>query len=249
MSEITTSQPTPQAGPGQQRVIQRKSFQARLTHDAFVILCCYLILSGLCVFIHPLAAALGGEVMFFIRMSHRVIGVLYIIVPLVSAIIAPKGVAHIFKTLFHPWNKDDVDWLKKFVPYLLAPKTQHMPDQDEAKSGQHVADGAIWLCAFMMAISGAILLLGDTVMPLSNTAMGWWRIVHDVFFVLLDIFVIAHIYLGAGIFQPYRGTHRIMWGDGKVTEADALYHWGKWGRRELENGVNVSVEDIPAKKH
>lgn len=247
MAESNKVESVPQAGPGERRVIQRKSFQARLTHGVVVVTCIYLMLSGLCVFIHPLAAALGQDVMFFIRMSHRVIGVVFVVFPLISAILAPKGVAHIFKTLFHSWNQDDKDWLKKFVPYLLAPKSQHMPDQDEAKSGQHIADGAIWVCCLMMAVSGVALLLGDTVMPMSATALGWWRIVHDVFFVLLDIFVIAHIYLGAGIFQPYRGTHRIMWGDGKVDEASALYHWGKWARRELENGVNVSVEPDPKK--
>lgn len=238
----------PQAGEGQQRTIQRKSLQARITHGVTVVTCFWLIISGLCLFIHPLAAALGQDVMLVIRMSHRVIGVVFVLFPIISAIIAPKGVAHIFGNLFHKWDKDDKEWLKRFVPYMLNVKKVHMPDQDESKSGQRVADGAIWLCALMMAVSGVALLLGDTVLPLSDAAMGWWRICHDVFFVLLDIFVIAHIYLGAGIFQPYRGTARIMWRDGKVTESSALYHWGKYARRELENGVNVDVEPIPAKK-
>ena len=49
----------------------------------------------------------------------------------------------------------------------------------------------------------------------------------------------AHIFLGGGIFQPYRGTHRLMFGDGTVSESDALYHWGHWARKELESGKNV----------
>lgn len=32
-------------------------------------------------------------------------------------------------------------------------------------------------------------------------------------------------YLGLGIFTPYRGTVRLMFGDGKVSETDAVYHW------------------------
>ncbi len=242
----TTS--VPQAGPGQERTIQRKSLQARITHGVTVVTCIWLIISGLCVFVHPLSAALGQDVMTGIRMSHRVIGLVFVIVPLVSAILAPRGVGHILGNLFHRWSADDREWLKRFVPYMLNVKKVHMPDQDEVKSGQRVADGAIWLCALMMAVSGVALLLGDTVGHFSAEAMGVWRICHDVFFVLLDIFVIAHIYLGAGIFQPYRGTARIMWKDGKVTESNALYHWGKYARRELENGVNVGIEQAPAKK-
>ncbi len=248
MAEKTNAAPGPvTAGPGEERAIQRKSLQARITHGITVVTCVYLIISGLFVFIHPLAAAVGQNVMFFIRMSHRVIGVVFVVVPIISAIMAPKGVHHILHNLLHKWSKDDVVWLARFVPYLLNVKSVHMPDQDEVKSGQRVADGAIWVCALMMAVSGVALLLGDTVLTMSEAALGWWRIVHDVFFVLLDIFVIAHIYLGAGIFQPYRGTARIMWKDGKVSESDALYHWGKYARRELENGTNVTVEPKPEK--
>ncbi len=69
--------------------------------------------------------------------------------------------------------------------------------------------------------------------------MGVFRMLHDIFFVIMAIFAIAHIYLGAGIFQPYRGTWRIMFGNGLVSESDALYHWGDWAREELESGKNV----------
>ena len=51
----------------------------------------------------------------------------------------------------------------------------------------------------------------------------------------------AHIFLGTGIFQPYRGTHRLMFGDGMVSESDALYHWGHRAREELESGKKVVV--------
>lgn len=230
------------------RAIQRKSLQARITHDVTIICCIWLIISGLFVFVPPLAAAVGPDVMFVIRMSHRVIGVVYIAVPVISAIIAPKGVRHIAKNLFAKWDKDDVSWIKKFVPYLLFCRKVHMPDQHEVKSGQRLADGMIWLCCLMMAISGAGLLLGDTVLPQPNWLMLTWRIAHDVFFILLDILAIAHIYMGSGIFQPYKGCARIMFGDGKVTEGAALYHWGHWAREELEKGDKVVEEPEPAGK-
>jgi formate dehydrogenase subunit gamma len=94
-----------------------------------------------------------------------------------------------------------------------------------------------------MAVSGLVLLLGTSVFHASAGALLVMRFVHDLFFILLVIFVVAHIYLGAGIFQPYRGTLRLMWGDGKVSESNALYHWGFWAREELEKGDNVVVEE------
>ena len=58
-------------------------------------------------------------------------------------------------------------------------------------------------------------------------------------FLLIAVFGLAHIFLGAGIFQPYRGTYKLMFGDGTVSESDALYHWGHWARKEIASGENV----------
>ena len=57
------------------------------------------------------------------------------------------------------------------------------------------------------------------------------------------MFGLAHIFLGAGIFQPYRGTAKLMFGDGTVSESDALYHWGHWARKEIASGKNVVEKD------
>ena len=75
----------------------------------------------------------------------------------------------------------------------------------------------------------------------------FWHLVHDIFFFLTVFVGIAHIYLGAGIFQPYRGTIRIMFGDGKVSESDAAYHWGYWANEEIALGRNVTVEEVKKK--
>ena len=69
-----------------------------------------------------------------------------------------------------------------------------------------------------------------------------------VFFCLTVFVGLAHIYLGAGIFPAYRGTARIMFGDGKVSESDAAYHWGYWANQELALGKNVTEEKDGAAK-
>ena len=134
-----------QRASGNVRYIKRHSKQARITHDVTIICCILLCISGLFVFVPPLTQAIGPDAVFAIRMSHRVIGVVFVAVPLVSAIMAPKGVAHIFKNLFAKWNSDDKKWMLLFFPYLFMAKWINMPDQDEVKSGQRFADGMLWV--------------------------------------------------------------------------------------------------------
>ena len=224
------------------RYIVRHGLQTRVTHGIFSISCILLAITGLFVFVPPLAAAVPSEVTFVIRIVHRVLGVTFIVVPIISGLTAPKGAKHMFGNYFKKWDKDDVTWIKRFIPYMLGPKRVHMPDQRELKSGQVVADGALIVGAFFIAISGVILLLGTTLVHFGATIMLVMRIVHDVAFIWLIVFGLAHIYLGLGIFQPYRKTYRVMFGNGKVSESDALYHWGYWARDEIDLGEHV-VDD------
>lgn len=222
-----------------ERYIKRHSKQARWTHGITVICCIWLMISGCFVFIPPLSQLVGPDVAFACRMSHRVIGVVFVAAPIISALKAPKGVAHIWHNNVTTWTSDDKLWMKLFLPYLFMAKKIHMPDQDEQKSGQRFADGVLWISGFFMAITGVVLLLGETVITLSTGVHGVFLLLHDVFFLIMAIFACAHIFLGAGIFQPYRGMWKVMWKDGMISESDALYHWGHWARKELDEGKNV----------
>ena len=226
------------------RYIKRHSLQARLTHDVTIICCIMLCLSGLFVFVPPLNALVGSDVVFVLRMSHRVIGIVFVVVPLVSALLAPKGVAHIFKELFAKWNKDDRKWMMLFFPYLFGAKWLHMPDQHQNKSGQRFADGMLIILCLLMAVTGVALTLGTTVIDMSAGAHAVWLLLHDIGFFGICVFGMAHIFLGGGLFQPYKGTYTLMFGDGTVSESAALYHWGHWAREEIESGKNVVEKPV-----
>ena len=223
------------------RYIKRHSLQARITHGTVAISCILLAITGLFVFVPALTALLPAGGLFAIRMLHRILGVLFIAVPVISAIMAPSGVKHMIKIYFPKWDSDDVTWMKRFVPYMLMPKKVHMPDAHDVKSGQRFADGVLFLAGFMIAISGIFLVIGTTFATLPAGLMLFMRLMHDVAFVMFAVFGVAHIYLGAGIFQPYRRSHRLMFGDGMVSESDAMYHWAHWARKELKSGENVVV--------
>ena len=230
-----------EAAAGERR-IKRHSRQTRWTHGITIVCCLLLCVSGLFVFVPALSQALGAQAVFTIRMSHRVIGAVFVLVPLISAIMAPKGVAHVFKNLFAKWNSDDKKWMLLFFPYLFMAKWIHMPDQYEVKSGQRFADGMLWVAGALMGITGLILVAGSTIVDL-GTGYGVVLFLHDLGFLLIAVFGLAHIFLGGGIFQPYRGTYKLMFGNGLVSEADALYHWGHWARKEIASGKNVVEKD------
>lgn len=186
----------------------------------------------------------GSDVVFVFRMVHRVCGVIFVVVPLFSAIASPKGVGHIVKNLFAKWTSDDKKWMMLFFPYLFMAKWIHMPDQDEVKSGQRFADGMLWLFGLLMAVTGVFLLIGELGLNLGTTAHGVLLFLHDFGFLMIAVFGLAHIFLGAGIFQPYRGTYKLMFGNGMVSESDAIYHWGHWAREEITEGKNVVEKPV-----
>ena len=203
------------------RYIQRHSLLTRVTHGVAAVACILLAVTGV-----------------------------FILVPLFAVLKSPAGFVHLFKEdIFGKWDKDDVTWAMKFPFYLFAPGKVHMPPQHHVKSAQRLADGALLFFCIMLALSGIVLWLNTGFPTGSGLKVDFApetlllaHLVHDVFFFLTVFVGIAHIYLGAGIFQPYRGTARIMFGDGKVSESDAVYHWGYWANEEIALGKNVTVE-------
>lgn len=233
------------------RYIQRHSLLTRVTHGVVAISCILLSITGLFVFWPTLGGSImGGDFTHIMRWCHRIIGIPFILVPLYALVKSPKGAAHLFKEdIFGKWDKDDFEWAAKFPFYLFAPGKVHMPPQHHVKSAQRLADGALLFFCVVMAITGMILWLNTGLLPnggwkysFSPDTLLMTRLLHDIFFFLTVFVGLAHIYLGAGIFQPYRGTARIMFGDGKVSESNAAYHWGYWANTELASGKNVTIE-------
>jgi len=221
------------------RYIQRHSLLKRWIHGIHMVATLVLIASGTVIFIPAVGRAVGPDIVQMVRLGHKIFAVVFIVGPLVGLIVAPKGFVHIMKNLFAKWDADDKLFMRKFAKYMFAPKTTHMPPQHEVKSGQRLADGLLLFAAALIAVTGVVLWAGQFVSPeVFRIAL----LLHDVAFTLVVCIMCAHIYLGAGIFQPYRGLARLMFGNGRVTEEEALYHWGHWAEEELASGKNVIEE-------
>ena len=214
---------------------------ARSLHWIHTIACLSLYVTGLILFIPSLAAAVGVTTVQGARIIHRVMAAIFIIAPVASVFIQPKGFVHVLKGWFFKWDDKDKEFMAKFAKYLFFGGKEHMPDQKYMKSGQAVADIPVVLLSIAIALSGIVLVWPDFFG--GGSIVRWSLLIHDGVMVLLGVMMIAHIYIGAGIFQPYRGSGRIMFGDGKVSEADALYHWGTWAREVLKaGGKDVTTE-------
>ena len=221
------------------RYIQRHSAFARGLHWIHTIACLSLFATGLILFIPAVAESVGAGTIQGARLVHRVMAAIFIVAPIASTIISPKGFVHLWKSLFFKWDADDKEFMKKFFPYLFFGAKQHMPPQRINKSGQGVADGMLIFASVAIAITG-VVLVWPTFFGIG--VVRWSLMLHDLLMIVVGILMIAHIYLGAGIFQPYKGSGRLMFGDGRVSESDALYHWGTWAKEELKKGDNVIVE-------
>ncbi len=240
------------------KYIKRHSVLARFTHDMVAVTTVLLALTGLFIFIMPLNNWAGADVTIGIAWAHKLIGIPFIFFPLLAILISPKGFVHFFKVdIFEKWDKDDYLFCKLFLPYLFFPSKVHMPPQREVKSGQRLADGILLFAGIMMGISGLILWLNTGLLPdgqwmikFSPGVMIFWKFMHDLFFIVMIVFGIAHAYLGAGIFEPYEGTGNLMFGNGMCSESNAVYHWGYWADVQLTLGNNVVevMDGVPPKK-
>lgn len=210
---------------------------ARTVHWVHTIACISLFITGVLIYVPSIANSLGVDALQVSRMIHRVAAALFIAIPLIAVVLKPSAFGHKLKEYFAPWTAEDKEFMKKFLPYLFAPKKIHMPKQDRYKSGQKVADMAVILFSILIAVSGAFMWGAKFFAP---ELVRWMYVLHDGSMIMLGVLLIAHVYVGAGIFQPYRGSARLMFGDGKIAVTDAKYHWGFWAEQELKDGTNVS---------
>lgn len=219
------------------KYIKRHNFWARFVHWAYAVFGIVLLITGLPLFVPGLGRALGFELLQTSSNVHMIFGILFVVVPLIGYLAKPSNLKHIVQNLFRRWDKDDVDFMKFFPLYLFNPKKYNMPKQHYIKSGQRASDMVMYLLIVIFMLSGVLMLLGVNLIPVWLFAIA--KFAHQVAFVIFAILLVIHIFLGAGIFQPYRRVSRGMFGDGLVSESDALYHWGHWAEEELASGENV----------
>ena len=206
--------------------LARYGAAARVLHYfnllAFII---FFYTGAALLFSDSLATIIGGSDVS--RMLHRIAAVIVIIGPLIGIIIRFGSFKEFVKDTF-TWQKGDTKWVLRFFIWLFRPSMEMPHTKTKDSAGQRMIawiliGGALW-----QVMTGVILLYRNA---FSKNVVLMATTMHDVGFFVLIVALMGHIYVGLGLFKPYRGIVRAMFGDGTVDEKLAKRLWPDWAKK------------------
>lgn len=174
-----------------------------------------LLLTGIVLLWPPLSSLAAGGVT---RMLHRIGIVLYVLWPVLYAILDPKGLRETIKESV-TFTHDDVLWFKHVVKYFLG-DTRNLPPQGRVNAGQKLHHIGVAVLSIFVAMSGVVLLLGPE--RLGATGLATAAMVHDLSMLALTVLLVGHLYFTF----VYKGLSAMT--TGYVSEEYARVEHPKW---------------------
>lgn len=167
--------------------IMRYAPSQRLVHwlgaTGFLLLLC----SGVALVWPPLSfLAYGGTS----RLIHQVGAVLFILWPILYAVLNPRGLLEVAKESF-TYGRADWEWLKRMPGYFLG-RAHQMPKQGRINAGQKLHHAATAIFAASVACSGLVLWFGKG--QLGGDGLAVVAMVHDLSMLTLTVLFIGHVY-------------------------------------------------------
>ena len=201
-------------------MIERYTKKARWFHWIYVAVFLELVLSGLVIFVPWSSLSIVGQ---WVRLIHRIGAILMVAIPLIYAVLKPKQ-AYYFVIEAFQWGVDDLEWLKAAPNYYFGGDPRSMPPQGYVNSGMKLYRLAILIGGALFVITGFIMaFLKDIVPPV---VFQWSLFVHDFTFIVALCMFFLHVQLG--VFHPRMDESLLSIIDGKVSNAYASSHHGKW---------------------
>lgn len=213
-------------------VFYRNEKWKRILHLTHLVSTLVLYYTGFSWYYPALASSVGGY--GNVMLIHRAAAAVFIIVPLYMLVTRRRKVAHFLGELVH-WTFNDNKWMLKFPLYIFKYKETNMPDfEGKYNPGQKFSSSMqVGLC-LLLGISGLIWILLINYYPQTpQFVFEFLSLTHMLGALLLFLLLLGHIYLGAGIFRPYRGMLRTMFGDGYIDKDKAFNIWPRWAE-EME---------------
>ncbi len=212
----------------------------RVLHFTHLVSTLVLYYTGVSWYFPALAQVVGGygNIMF----AHRVAAAIFIVVPLYMLTTRWKKVVHTLGELVH-WTGKDTRWMLKFPTYIFNYEKTEMPNFDaKFNPGQRFSGSMqVGLC-LLMGISGLIWVFLERYYPqVPQIVFNFLGLAHLLGALFLLLLLLGHIYLGAGIFRPYRGMIRTMFGDGFIDKDKAYKIWPQWAE-EMEQQEDLGEE-------
>ncbi|RLC93780.1 MAG: hypothetical protein DRI39_04750 [Chloroflexi bacterium] len=216
-----------------QHEVERFRARSRWLHWAIVLASAALLLTGAFLYVDQwgIAAQDGWS-----RLIHRIMGVVFVGVPLLYFLITPGRTLAWIKEVFS-WGRDDIEWLKAAPEYYFGGDESRMPPQPHMNSGQKMWALVAVVCGVGLAITGLIMWFfkGDV----GPGVFQWSVFFHDVFVIAGGTMTLVHVYLGA-VHPRMTESLKSMF-TGKVSAEYAKSHYGKW-YREVAGHKEVAQE-------
>lgn len=197
---------------------------ARANHWIHLVSVLLLIYTGLALYVKGtnfLAVSTGG--FYTTRIIHRVAATAFICAPLVSIILYWSAFKKWLPELLS-WGNDDTAWAMRFPLYFFRPSAKMPRVHAKGTAGERVIAWVMLTAALVQAVTGLILWFR----PFTENAVLWATFWHDIGFFFIAVPLLFHIYVGLGIFKPYRGVWRGMLGNGTIDEKLAEHLWPDW---------------------
>lgn len=152
---------------------------------------------------------------------HRVAATLFIVVPVVALLAAPKGFMAWMKVVT-TWGKDDIGFLKAFPKEFFGAHVE-MPPQGKFNAGEKINSLLQVFGCVILALSGLIIWFTDY-FPVGLVQLMYP--VHAIAFILTFTAILGHAYLAT--LNP--GTKEAINGmlDGTIDRQFAESHYPKW---------------------
>ncbi len=201
--------------------VLRFPVSARVLHSIHTLSFLVLLYTGLAR-MWPDMSILVGDDLLLGQTIHHIAAVLFVALPLIMLVAFPKGAGRFLKELAS-WDKDDTEWMKKFIPWMIRPQSVKLPPQGEEKAGQKVSAWMMIICAALIAISGILMW---TAQNIPAVLVRWMYVVHDLSMIILIFLGIMHIYMAMLFPATRRGRMSMV--TGYVPEEEAKHGWKKW---------------------
>lgn len=204
--------------------IQRYRTPTRVLHWVHTVAFCVLFLTGLVLFVPPIAFLAQDS---WTRIIHRIAALVFVIAPLIYIPMNWKSAVHGIKEAFM-WGAADIGWLKAAPRYYFLSDEEAMPPQPHMNTGQKLWWFMVIVFGIVFLITGFMMWVLKPVLPPS--AFLWAIFVHDVAFITTGSMLFVHIYLS--VFHPLMGPRSEgAWSSmarGKVSVEYAKAHHAKW---------------------
>jgi formate dehydrogenase subunit gamma len=189
-----------------------------------------LLLTGIVLLWPPLSSMAAGGVS---RMLHRLGLILYLLWPVLYAILDSAGLRETIKESV-TFTHDDIEWFKHMPAYFFG-RTRHLPPQGRVNAGQKLHHIGVVALSIFVGISGFVLMLGPERLGANGLAIV--AMVHDLSMLALTVLLVGHLYFTF----VYGGLSAMT--TGYVSEEYARMEHAKWLASVSES---TQVTEAPA---